>query len=135
MTRFLLLFLATFSAQAAVISPSSVEVKFAYESEFQTAQLGPARDVVLGQARYLFSYLQNPEVGQQFGLDKRIGGVGAPRWEPQFTVLADQISGGVRTIRYAMSGLLLLHKKVAAELLARGTWDISPPLRPRPLLR
>jgi hypothetical protein len=130
MTRFLsLLFalLTTFAARAEVISPSSVEVKFAYESEFQTKQLGPIHDVVLNQARYLFGYMQNPQIGAQFGLDKRIGGVGAPRWEPSFTVTTDKIEGGVRNVRYSMNGLLLLNKKVATELLARGSWDITLP--------
>ncbi|MGZ3658966.1 MAG: hypothetical protein ACXVCK_02670 [Bdellovibrionota bacterium] len=124
---FLLLSLLSAAAQAEVISPSSVEVKFAFSSEFQTAEKGTAHDLVLEQAKYLFGYMQNPDISQMFGLDKNLEGIGAPRWEPNVEVTADSQTGALRTIRYEMNGLLLLNKTVAEKLLKSGSWDISLP--------
>jgi hypothetical protein len=128
MKKLLVLFcLFSFSARAEVISPSSIEVKFRFTSEFQTAKDGTAHDLVLEQAKYLFAYLQNPDIGAQYGLDKRISGIGAPRWEPEVNVLADSRGPALRTIRYEMSGLLLLNKKVAGQLLQSGALQVALP--------
>lgn len=124
---FLALFLFSALAHAQVISPSSVEVKFDYETEFQTAKDGTAKSVVLEQAKYMFAYMQNPQIAAMFGLPKSFEGVAAPRWEPSVRVLSDSKAGGLRTIRYEMSGLLLVNKKVAAQLLPQGHWDIALP--------
>src|SRR5437868_2759637 len=102
-------------ARAEVISPSSVEVKFELATEFQTAKKDKARDLVLAQAKHLFAYMQNPQIAPMFGLPKSLEGIGAPRWEPEVSVLADTRANGLRTIRYEMNGKLLLNKQVAEK--------------------
>lgn len=124
----ILSFLFCFTAQAAVISPSSVEVKFSFTTEFQTRRTAKAETLVLEQARHLFGYMNNAGVGAEFGLPSKVAGVGAPRWAPHFEVLADTKGGKLRTIRYEMRGLFLLHKNVAEQLLKAGTWQIELPL-------
>ncbi len=124
----LVAFLFSFApAHAEVISPSSIEVRFDDTSEFQTAKADDAKTLVLEQAKYMFAYMQNPQIAEKFGLSKNLEGVAAPRWEPEVTVLADKMSGKVRTIRYEMRGLLLMNKKVAEKLLRSGHWDIALP--------
>ena len=90
----LLLLFMSLTAQARVLSPSSIEARFSFRSEFQTSQKGTAQELALRQARYLFGYMQNPEIGPSFGLDRRIGGIGAPRWEPKVRILSDQLNDG-----------------------------------------
>lgn len=119
--------LFTSISQAAVISPSSIEVRVSYTSEFQTKRTEPAADLILDHARYLFGYMQNPAIGLSFGLPKIVQGIGAPRWAPHFSVLEDSRAGAVRTIRYQLDGLLLMHKQAAEALLPRGEWEISLP--------
>lgn len=121
-------FLFPFLAHATVLAPSGEEVRFETETELQTADLlTPAQDLALRHARYLFSALQNPAVGSQFGLPARISGIGAPRWAPEARVTRDRAVAGLRTVRYVVHGKLLLHKQAAARLLQAGSWDITLP--------
>ncbi len=127
LSGFLFLSLLSGQVQAQVISPSSIEVKFELVSEFHTQAKSASRKLVLEQAKHLFGYMQNPGIAASFGLNKRIAGIGAPRWEPEFEILYEKNGGGMRTISYRMRGLFLLNKEVATDLLRRREWRIEMP--------
>lgn len=115
------------SAGATVISPSSTEVNFSFESEFQTSLDEETSEAIDDQASYLFGYMQNPEIVEQWNINHRIFGIGAPAWSPKYTVLAQSEKDGVRTIRYRAEGRMLLLKAVADQLIQAGHWDITMP--------
>jgi hypothetical protein len=118
---------ASLSAHAKIVSPSSVETGFTFESEFVTADKGETRELVLSQAKHLFGYLQNEELPRTFGLNARIAGIGAPRWEPAVEILEDRPMSGKRFLRYRMNGKLLLLKEVATQLVPRQEWSVFLP--------
>lgn len=119
-----------FCAQAAlavVVSPSSVEVKFAYTAEFQTKQTLKAEKLIEKQAEYLFGYMQSPELAVKFGINHRTVGWGAPQWPPAYQVVSDVKADGVRTIKYHAEGIWLLNRTAAQALLEKGYYDIMMP--------
>ncbi|WII70728.1 hypothetical protein QJS83_09675 [Bdellovibrio sp. 22V] len=132
--KFLALFLVHFTvslaltAPAAVLSPSSQEVKFSYTAEFQTTdtQEDPVylADV---HAQHLFGYFQSPEIVARYRINSDTPGVGAPRLPLSYEILKKKTRHGVRTIQYKVSGVLLLNKKLATRLIERGFWNITLP--------
>ncbi len=114
-------------AGALVISPSSKEVNFSYTAEFVTGQIESAGDLAAEHAKHLFGYMQNREQAKIWDLNHRILGIGAPAWKPEFTILSDLRSRGLRTIQYKADGRLLLIRSVAATLLAGGKWTVELP--------
>lgn len=118
-----------FSVQvfAGVLSPSSQEVRFSYQAEFQTSQAGDAVNLSDTHAQHLFGYFQSPTVTAQFGIDTETLGVAAPKMPLMYQILSDRRSKGLRTISYKVSGLLLVNKIAAAELIQQKTWPVSLP--------
>src|SRR4051794_38188310 len=105
------------SASAVVLSPSAIELKFAYTAEFQTSQTLSAEKLVEKQAEYLFGYMQSPELALKFGINHRTVGWGAPAWPPAYQIVSDVKSDKVRTIKYQASGIWLLNRAAAQALL------------------
>src|SRR5580700_6454517 len=91
-------FLFGLTAQALVNSPTSVEVAFSYQTEFETAAPETAADLVISHAKFLFGYLQNESLVRAFELTKGTEGVGAPLWAPKMTVLSENFEGDKRII-------------------------------------
>ncbi|MBV2167449.1 MAG: hypothetical protein KUL82_01970 [Bdellovibrio sp.] len=123
---FFLLF-GALSAQATVLSPSSLEVRFTYSAEFQTSDSLDPVTLADSHAQHLFGYLQSPSIVSSFGVNNRTLGVGAPRLPLSYEILKNRKSSGIRTIAYKVSGVLLLNKKAATELLKKGSWQITLP--------
>lgn len=115
------------TAQAVVLSPSSVEVKFSYTAEFQTAQGGEGIGLIDTHAQHLFGLFQSPALVAESRLAAETGGVAAPKLPLSFQIVSDRRKGGVRTIQYRASGLLLANKKLARRVLAAGEWAITMP--------
>ncbi|MEK2644228.1 hypothetical protein [Bdellovibrio sp. BCCA] len=123
---FFLLF-GALSAHAAVLSPSSIEVKFSYSAEFQTTDTSDAVTLANSHMQHLFGYLQSHSMVMKYNINSETPGVGAPRLPLSYDILKNKKRAGVRTIAYKTSGVLLLNKKVAQDLLAQGTWQITLP--------
>ncbi|WP_413613067.1 hypothetical protein [Bdellovibrio sp. HCB-110] len=121
------LFFGALSAQAAVLSPSSVEVKFSYMAEFQTTDTSDAVTLADTHMQHLFGYLQSPAMVSKYKINEDTPGVGAPRLPLNYEILKNKKKAGVRTIAYKTSGILLLNKKMAKDLIAEGSWKITLP--------
>ncbi len=127
--RFVILISLLLSTQsfAGVLSPSSKEVRFSYQAEFQTSQAGDAVSLSDSHAQHLFGYFQSPTVTSQFRIDAQTLGMGAPKMPMMYQILSDRRSKGVRTISYKVNGLLLVNKLAAVDLIQQKEWHISLP--------
>ena len=104
-------------AKAAVYSPSSIEVAFDWTAHFKTTDKDNARDLAIDHGKNIFGFMQNPDIGGIYGLNENIVGIGAPRWEPKIEILSDQIQNKKRFITYRASGLFILNREVAKQLM------------------
>ncbi len=114
-------------AQAYVISPTSLEVRFSYQAEFQTRDTKPAPDMLVKHAEFLFGYMQANGLTAGTGINHRTPGIGAPAWPPQLTVISESEVEGLRTIRYQAQGVMLINKAFAVQPLRTGQWEIFLP--------
>ncbi|KHD89733.1 MAG: hypothetical protein OM95_01280 [Bdellovibrio sp. ArHS] len=124
---FLLVLLSAHSAAAAVFSPSSVEVKFTYSTEFMTTDGSDAVTLADLHAQHLFGYMQSPTMVTFYKINSDTPGIGAPRFPLAYEILKNRKSAGVRTIAYKVTGVLLLNKNTAKKLLDEGVWKITMP--------
>lgn len=123
----LFLVLMVAPAHAVVLSASSMEIKFNYTAEFQTRENGEGIGLIDTHAQHLFGLFQSPGLVEQYRLHAETGGVAAPKLPIAFQIVSDRRKGGVRTIQYRASGLLLVNKKAARRVLAAGEWAITMP--------
>jgi hypothetical protein len=114
-------------AHAVVNSPTSVEIGFSYETEFETNAKGTVSDLMLSHAKFIYGYLQNESQVQAFGLTEGIEGVGAPLWPPKLNVLSQTSVRGKTIVSYRAEGKILLNKRVASALVQKGHWSITMP--------
>src|SRR5665213_2690127 len=115
-------------AQAYVLSPTSIEVKFSYTAEFQTsAAKRAALDIATDHSSFLFGYMQSPELAAQYDINHRTAGFGAPAWPPAITILNESTVKGLRTIQYHAEGVLLVSKLAAPKMVGDGQWVIALP--------
>jgi hypothetical protein len=124
---------STSEARAQVISPSSEEVLFSYQTDFEisASEAGDAalEQLSLDHANYLFGVMSSIELAGSYGIDSTVvEGAGAPRSDMQIRVISSQNKGKVLTIRYAVSGRMLVHKKVARVLLKDRVWRLPLPV-------
>ena len=115
------------NARALNLSPSSVEVSFAYEAEFQTQKNWKASSVVASHIEFLFGYLATEKLTHDFAIGHGTHGMGTLRWPPQVRLLQDETVNGVRTIRYQVQGVLLLNKNAAQVLVPQNYFDVFLP--------
>ena len=115
-------------ASATINSPSAVEVRYSYETDFVTSARGSVKDAMSAHAKFLYGYLQNHSLVKKFALPEGNDGVGGPLWPPtKMTVLSDKTRGSVRLIRYRAKGRLLLHKTAAQQIVKNKIWNITLP--------
>lgn len=124
---FLMVLILGFAAQAAVLAPSALEVKFSYSARFQTAEVEDATFLADVHAQHIFGYLQSPGTVAQYGVNARTLGVGAPRFPLSYQILSDKKSRGVREISYKVTGYMLIHKLMVADLEKSSLWNITLP--------
>lgn len=127
--RLLVLFsvFISWNAFAGVLSPSSQEVRFNYTAEFQTSQAGRAVDLADSHAQHIFGYFQSPTVTSHFGIDSSTIGIGAPKMPLSYEILSDKRSKGLRTISYKVTGVMLLNRLAAVQLINDKQWTIQLP--------
>ena len=124
----LLIFFTALSSHAAIFSPQGVEVKFSYTTSFQTSEIDSDPIELAGRhMQHLFGFLHSPALVEGYKINSETPGIGAPRLPVILQITQDQKKSGARKITYKTSGTLLLHKKVAAEILPVGAWEITMP--------
>lgn len=124
---FFLVLASALSASGAVFSPSSVEVKFSYSTEFTTTDTSDAVTLSDLHAQHLFGYMQSPTMVGFYGIDANTPGIGAPKFPLAYEVLKNRKSAGVRTIAYKVEGVMLVNKNMAKKILEAGSWKITLP--------
>ncbi|NUN07495.1 MAG: hypothetical protein HUU57_17255, partial [Bdellovibrio sp.] len=113
---------------AGIFSPQGMEVKFSYSTTFQTSETDTdGRELAARHAQHLFGFLHSPALVAGYNLNSDTPGIGAPRLPLTYQITQDQSRSGVRKITYKTSGILLLHKTVAQEILPIGAWEITLP--------
>ena len=112
---------------AFVLSPTSVEVRFSYETEFQTQRTSSANVLIASHIEFLFGYLATEKLTHDFGIGHGTHGMGTLRWPPQVKLMKDEESSGIRTIRYHLDGILLLNRQAADVLLGQKYFDVFLP--------
>ncbi|MBS1972595.1 MAG: hypothetical protein JSU04_19970 [Bdellovibrionales bacterium] len=109
------------TAFAGILSVSSVETKFAYKSEFQTSSKADAEELTTQHAQFFFGYFQSPTMAEYFHVPSATLGIAAIKLPLRFHVTSDVVGkNGQRVISYKADGTLLLHKKVAKQILEGG---------------
>ncbi len=121
-------FISSLIAQAAIVGPSAVEVNYSYYAEFINEVTDPsiaARE----HARHLFGIFHSPRLVSQFGLSPfKFGGIGAPRNDQEIKgQILEIIHPMQMRVGYTLKGKLILHKDVAAKLIAARKLTIPMP--------
>ncbi|OFZ30231.1 MAG: hypothetical protein A2622_10345 [Bdellovibrionales bacterium RIFCSPHIGHO2_01_FULL_40_29] len=124
----------SFATQAQIISPQATEVKFSYQATFEApldADEESYDELMHLHASHIFGIFHSPELVTKFKIDPELSeGIGAPRSQMKFKLLASEISGQNFRITYKNSGKMILHNKVAKRLLKTGSLDLPLPVNP-----
>lgn len=118
---------------AQTIGPQTEELKFSYRAEFLADQdMGDPESLARLHLSHLFGVLHSPTLVKRMGVPRKIEGVAVPRLPAKITVersisrVGDE--GQSRwLIRYRASGIMLMHKNAAREVLRTGSWSLPLP--------
>lgn len=120
-------------AQAQVIAPSAKEVLFSFQSMVVASPDSgySAQELAEFQASYIFGIFSSAENIKIYGLKPElVGGLGVPKKEMNIRILSETEVDGKIQVKYQSSGTFLLHNKVAAKLLDKGTVSVPFPMEP-----
>lgn len=128
------LLMASIAAQAQIIGPSVTEVKFSYTASFQAPEENEqGSDEALAEfhASHIFGILASPTVIRKLvGAGATTSGVGAPRTQMKIKIHSSETVDGVITIKYSISGKMILNTLAAKKILTKGSIDLPMPANP-----
>lgn len=118
------------SAIGQVIAPSATEMNYSYQTKFIVTPDDSVEALAYTHSQYLFGVLHSPFLVGRFGLSSdKVGGIGAPASDPKIRILkSTNVGNGRVEIEYSLQSRILVHKKVAESLLARGALNLYMPL-------
>jgi hypothetical protein len=136
MSYLVLLFSSLSMSYAQIIAPSAKEASFRFSTDF-TYQASEYSDYSLQEiagehARHMFGVFHSPKLIQKYGLNPElVGGIGAPRdtfrVTAKITTTGEDRAQGLTRVAYSAQGKMILHKKAATNLLAKGYLEIPLP--------
>ncbi len=133
LAAFLWVLLGISEARAQILSPTSTEILFSYQTEFEAAPDSffsrSAESLALNHANYLFGVMASIELASSFGIDSTlIQGLGAPRSDMLIQVISSELRGNKLIIKYSSQGRMLVHNQVAEQILKSRSWKLPLPV-------
>lgn len=122
----------TLKVSAQIIAPSAEEVVFQYQAEFVTMDLQTdINELAQFHSSHMFGIFHSPELVSQFSINPNyLEGLGVPRSDAVVKVITHKkLSSQQKLIQYLYKGRVLLQKKVAAVLLAKGELALPFPYK------
>lgn len=115
-------------ATAAILSPSSIELKISFTASFFTTDLEEDIDELIeNHYQHLFGIFQSPTMVKKYGIYEYTGGMAAPKLPLKIKVTKDEVKDGVRTVAYSSEGLMLVNKHAALKLIKDRSLQITLP--------
>jgi hypothetical protein len=133
LAAFLWVLLGISEARAQILSPTSTEILFSYETDFEAAPDSffsiSAEELALNHANYLFGVMASIELANSFGIDSTlVQGLGAPRADMQIQVVSAEMKSGKLILKYKNQGRMLVHNQVAEKILKDRSWSLPLPV-------
>jgi hypothetical protein len=129
-----LAFLTGVMAEAQIISPSGQEVLFSYSADMiaNREEDLTVEEQIQFHASHMFGIFHSPRTLRRFGLNPdMVDGIGGPQSQMKIKVLSvKKMSAQKMAISYKAEGRMILHKKVAAQLLPLGSMTLPLPVDP-----
>lgn len=117
-----------------IISPHATEVQFSYTATFQANRnTGLSKtDLASFHISHLFGLFQSPSLINTFDLNpEQVAGIGAPRNDMKIQIISSRIVSQYKLeITYSVVGKMILHNKVAQDLVKSRSIKLPMPADP-----
>lgn len=143
LSLFTFLLISTLHVSAQILAPNAQEVNFSYEATVEVPldeSFSSSIDAANFQASHMFGIFSSPTMIQHMGINPdNVHGIGGPKSQTEVLILSEEVfekdQQSMIRIQYKNSGQMILHKKAAEKVLARGYFNVPLPLNPFKIYR